>query len=329
MYDPPGYVPFWKRLPAGTGNPEWSADPSYDVFSRVYRDDFYWGFKPVHHLTDDDRKYVAGRYDAGVYYTDLFVGELLKLLDELKLAERTLVILQSMHGDDLGEHGLYFHYDITEPVIKNALIMRFPGMQSVGRRVAEQVQGLDVLPTVLDFLDIPVPADARGKSLVPLARDERGATGTEYVFIDRLPWWEYVLSNWYLEFQSGNAGQFAPEEEAELERYRQQLTASFSRLASPPGDIAVRTNRWKLILRKHPVLLEQVSWWRFITGKGEKLDEVVLYDLVKDPGESRNVAKSYPAVTSALKERLLAWDREIEQQRPVYTREKRQIIPYP
>jgi arylsulfatase A-like enzyme len=188
MYDPPGYVPFWKRLPAGTGNPEWSADPSYDVFSRVYRDDFYWGFKPVHHLTDDDRKYVAGRYDAGVYYTDLFVGELLKLLDELKLAERTLVILQSMHGDDLGEHGLYFHYDITEPVIKNALIMRFPGMQSVGRRVAEQVQGLDVLPTVLDFLDIPVPADARGKSLVPLARDERGATGTDYVFIDRLPW---------------------------------------------------------------------------------------------------------------------------------------------
>lgn len=84
MYDPPGYTPFWKRLPQ-TGENPWNADPSYDVLSRVYKNDFYWEFKPIYHLSDTDVSYINGRYDAGVFYTDLFIGELMKLLDSLKL----------------------------------------------------------------------------------------------------------------------------------------------------------------------------------------------------------------------------------------------------
>jgi arylsulfatase len=330
MYDPPGYVPFWKRLPGQVGEASWNDDPSYDIFSRVYRNDFYWGFKPIYHLNDDDVKYVKGRYDAGVYYTDIFVGELMKLLDSLQLTEKTLIVLQSMHGDDLGEQGLYFHYDVTEPVMKNALMIRFPKGEYGGKRVMQQVQGLDVMPTVLNYLDIPVPYDAQGSSLIPLAKGEKGAVGSEYVFIDRLPWWEYTLSKWYLDLQNASGGQFAPAEENKLNEYRSLLRDGFDKLSSPPGDIAVRTKDWKLILRKNKELLEKVSWWRFITDSLQPVEELELYSLKNDPGEKKNVASEYPGVVDVLKSKLLEWDADMETRKAKYRSDKKHlIIPYP
>jgi arylsulfatase A-like enzyme len=330
MYDPPGYTPFWKRIPALAGEANWNDDPSYDIFSRVYRNDFYWGFKPIYHLNDDDVNYVKGRYDAGVYYTDLFIGELMKLLDSLHLTEKTLIILQSMHGDDLGEHGLYFHYDVTEPVIKNALLMRFPNAEFSGKRVSQQVQGLDVMPTVLGYLDIPVPNDAQGTSLIPLASGEKSAAGSEYVFIDRLPWWEYTLSKWYLDLQNATNVPFAADEAIKLNEYRLLLQNGFDKLDSPPGDIAVRSKEWKLILRKNRELLEKISWWGFITNKLQPVEELELYDLINDPGEKLNVAKKYPDVVNRLKGKLQEWDASVENRKVKYQKfDKRMIIPYP
>lgn len=330
MYDPPGYTPFWKRLPGQAGESAWNDDPSYDIFSRVYRNDFYWDFKPIYHLTEDDVKYVNGRYDAGVYYTDLFIGELMKLLDSLKLTEKTLIVLQSMHGDDLGEQGLFFHYDVTEPVMKNALLMRFPKGEFGGKRITQQVQGLDVMPTVLGYLDIPVPHDAQGASLVPLVRGDKGAAGSEYVFIDRLPWWEYTLSKWYLELQNASGGQFTSAEEARLKEYQALLQANFDKLGYPPGDIAIRSNDWKLVVRKNRNVLESVSWWRFITGALQPVEELELYDLKNDPGEKNNIAREKPEVTARLKEKLLAWDASVEKRKAVYKKsDKRFLIPYP
>lgn len=331
MYDPPqGYTPFWKRLPGQAGEHYRDEDPSYDVFSRVFRNDYYWGFKPIYHLGEDDVKYITGRYDAGVFYTDIFIGELMKLLDSLKLTEKTLIILQSMHGDDLGEQGLYFHYDVTEPVIKNALLIRFPEGEYSGKRIVNQVQGLDVMPTILGYLDIPVPNDAQGSSLIPLVRGEKGAAGSEYVFIDRLPWWEYTLSKWYLDLQNASGGQFAPSEEAKLNEYRKLLQYEFNKLDSPPGDIAVRSNDWKLILRKNRDLLEKISWWRFVTDKFQPVAELELYDLKQDPGEKRNVAGEHPEVVARLRGKLLEWDATIEARKVKHrATDKRLIIPYP
>jgi len=329
MYDPPGYIPFWKRLPRMEESGGDDA-PSYEIFSRVYRNEFYRDFKPVYRLTKDDVDYVIGRYDAGVYYTDLFIGELLKLLDSLKLTEKTLIVLQSMHGDDLGENGLFFHYDVTEPVIKNALLFHFPKGEHGGRRIREQVQGLDVMPTILGYLDIPVPHDAQGTSLLPLISGEKGAAGSSQVFIDRLPWWEYTLSTWYLEMQRASGKEFTPAEAKALAAYQQLLRQNFAKLGYPPGDIAVRTAEWKLVVRKNRDLLEKLSWWGFITGKPQHYAALELYDLKNDPLETTNVASRHPEVVERLKKTLLEWDASVERQKVEYApADKRLIIPYP
>jgi arylsulfatase A-like enzyme len=300
------------------------------VFSRVYRNEFYWGFSPVYRLTDADIQYVNARYDAGVYYTDLFIGELMKLLDSLNLTEKTLIILQSIHGDDLGEKGDYFHYDVTDTVIRDALIMRFPRDDFGGKRVPEQVQGIDIMPTVLNYLDIPGPHEAQGKSLLPLLKGEKPSPPDMFAYIDRMPWWEFNLSRWYLEFLSVRGAQVPDSEKEKLENYRAMLKARFDTLDYPPGDIAIRSSEWKLILRKNSELLDAVSWWSFITGKTHNVEDIVLYDLKNDPLEKKNVARDHPEMVTKLKAKLLEWDESVEKKKARYKRdEKRYIIPYP
>jgi len=330
MFDQPGYTPFWKRIPLEGGKITPDEDPSYEVFSRVYHNDFYWGFSPVYHLSEDDIKYVNARYDAGVYYTDMFIGELMALLDSLDLTKKTMVVLQSIHGDDLGEKGNFFHYDVSDSVMKNALMVRFPGGEFSGRRIQEQVQGIDIMPTVLGYLDIPVPHEAQGSNLLPLIRGDRPVKFSEYAFIERMPWWEFNLSRWYLDFLNLKGADFPLSEKKQLDEYRGMLKQEFDKLDYPPGDIAVRTNAWKLVLRKNRELLDKVSWWRYITGKKVAADEIELYDLKNDPLEKKNVAKDRPAVVADLKSRLLEWDAVVERQKARYRKDdKRWIIPYP
>lgn len=329
MYDPKEYTPFWKLLPGD----EWKNakdDPSYDVFSRVFGSNFYWGFSAAHQLTEDDIQFVNARYDAGVYYTDLFIGELMQLLKSLNLKEKTLIVLHSIHGEDLGEGGRYFHYDVTDTVVKNALLMNFPDGELGGKRVEEQVQGLDIVPTILDYLEIPIPHEAQGNSLLPFLRGEKSTGPSEFVYIDRLPWWEYTLYKWYLEFKNNTGAHFAASEKDKLQKYQILLKSQFDELGYPPGDIAIRTNEWKLILRKNTTLYDKISWRHFITGMSGVVEEVELYDLQKDPMETKNVASDYPEKVAQLKEKLLKWDASIENQKAKYFRGgKRLIIPYP
>lgn len=330
MYDPEGYTPFWKNLPLPQSESAASPDPSYEVFSRVLHNQFYLGFKPVYQLTPTDVAYVNGRYDAGVTYTDFFVGKVMERLAELKLTDKTLVVLQSIHGEDLGEQGNFFHYDVTDTVIKNALLMRFPDQRFSGRRYTEQVQGIDILPTVLNYLDIPAPHAAQGKSLLPYLSGEESAPANEFAYIDRLPWWEYTLSKWYLAFKSAQGDTFVDSEKAKLTAYEKMLKERFSKLDAPPGDIAIRTTEWKLILRKDKALLDEVSWWRFISGSKQTTVAHELYDLVNDPQEKNNVAATHPDVVARLKEKLLAWNSAVEERKTTYKKEaKHLIIPYP
>ncbi len=330
MYDPAGYTPFWKRMPLPKSESADSLDPSYEVFSRVFHNDFYLGFKPVYHLTQTDVDYVNARYDAGVTYTDRFVGEVMKQLAALKLTDKTLVVLQSIHGEDLGEQGNFFHYDVTDTVIKNALMMRFPDHEFSGRRYSEQVQGIDILPTVLNYLEIPAPHGAQGKSMLPYLKEEESTVPNEFAYIDRLPWWEYTLSKWYLAFKSAQGDTFVASEKAALAAYQTMLKERFATLDAPPGDIAIRTKEWKLILRKDKALLDKVSWWRFISGSKQETVAHELYDLTRDPHEKNNVAATHPEVVARLKEKLLAWNSTVEAQKSTYKKEEKHlIIPYP
>lgn len=146
--------------------PRGSLAPTYS-FSEIRR--VHQGEVPI---GPTELEYVRALYDGGVTAADTQVGRLLDLLDELKLADDTLVVLTADHGEELGERSpqrLGVHaLSLYDTLLRIPLIFRYPARDFAVRRVAAQVRLVDALPTILDLAAIPAPADLDGRSLVPL-----------------------------------------------------------------------------------------------------------------------------------------------------------------
>lgn len=329
-FDPPDYIPFYERFPIRSGLEIEDRGVPTEVLFHIYKGDYYLDFEPIHHLTEMDISFINGRYDAGLYFTDMFIGELLKQLDALKLSEKTLIVFHSIHGESLGEHGYFFHHDVFDTEVKTALMFRFPKNEQGGTRITRQIQGIDIMPTILDYLQIPINHESQGNSLMPLIRgDEPGFKGSEYAFIDRLPWWEYVLGGWHLEHQVEREAQYTPLEIKKMNDYRLLLQEKIGGGQYPPQCIAIRTNQWKLFLREKHDLLENISWWNFISGKKFPVESVELYDLVSDPMEQKNVAREHPQIVEKLKAKLLEWDAANKKNKAKTDGGRSWVIPYP
>ncbi len=329
-FDPPMYTPFYEQFPIRLGREDIDRGVPTEVLFHVYKGDYYLDFEPIHHLTDNDVNFINGRYDAGVYYTDMFIGDLMRQLDMLNLSGKTLVVFHSIHGESLGEHGYFFHHDVFDTEVKTALMFRLPDKDQAGARIKRQVQGIDIMPTILEYLQIPTNHESQGSSLMPLINgDDAGFKGSEYAFIDRLPWWEYVLGGWHLEHQSEREAQYTPLEMKKMNDYKLLLQEKIGGGQYPPQCIAIRTNQWKLFLREKSDLLENISWWNFISGKKFPVESVELFDLVKDPMEQKNVAREHPQIVEKLKAKLLEWDALNTKNRAAVRQGMPLIIPYP
>ncbi|HKT12800.1 MAG TPA: sulfatase-like hydrolase/transferase [Terriglobia bacterium] len=166
--------------------------------------------EPYHHL------YARDLYSGEIAYMDSQLG---RLFDDLKaqgLADRTLIVVTADHGESLGEHGEDTHgvflYDATLHV---PLIIAGPGIPP-GKVVAQQVRSIDIMPTILAFLDLSPGGEAQGVNLLPLVRK----------------------------------GQPVATDAAYLETLYPRTDLGWSELR------AVRTNQWKFILAPHPELYD-------------------------------------------------------------------------
>ena len=107
-------------------------------------------------------------YDAEILEFDTeVIGPLLKKLKELDLYDNSIIIICADHGDEFGEHGKMGHgQTLYDEVTHVPLIIKIPGIQG-GRKVKELSETVDIMPTLLDLLEIPIPYYAQGKSLLP------------------------------------------------------------------------------------------------------------------------------------------------------------------
>lgn len=128
---------------------------------------------PLPAPTDESFLRLQSTFAGAVSYVDSAVGWLIEELQERALADETLLIVTSDHGQALGEHGMigpcrpWLH----DELIHLPLLMRLPGGAEAGRRVAALTQSSDLFPTLLNAFDIAAPPNL-GYSLLPLARGE-------------------------------------------------------------------------------------------------------------------------------------------------------------
>src|SRR5205823_5536801 len=102
---------------------------------------------------------------------DSQIGRLLDALDRRHLLERTIVVVLADHGESLGDHGEEDHgIFLYDSVLQVPLIVRAPSLSP--RRIGAVVRIVDVMPTVLDLLNLPAPR-LDGVSLVDLMKGTR------------------------------------------------------------------------------------------------------------------------------------------------------------
>ncbi|MCP4656238.1 MAG: sulfatase-like hydrolase/transferase [bacterium] len=120
-------------------------------------------------------RYPDHPYDAEVAYTDALVGDFRAALEVRGILDRSLVILTADHGEGLGDHDEYFHgFYVYESTVHVPLIVRLPSPAQAGRVVDRAVSHVDLLPTILEAVRVPIPPGAQGVSLWPLILGREG-----------------------------------------------------------------------------------------------------------------------------------------------------------
>jgi arylsulfatase A-like enzyme len=120
----------------------------------------------------------AGYY-ALISQIDHQVGRILATLDELGLADDTLVLFSTDHGEFLGEHQMMFKGPLSyDSLLRIPLLVRGPGFEA-GSVDDRPVGTIDLGATMFDVCGIEAPAHVQGRSLRPGAGAHRGWTLTE------------------------------------------------------------------------------------------------------------------------------------------------------
>ncbi|MBO2942648.1 sulfatase-like hydrolase/transferase [Paenibacillus sp. F411] len=120
--------------------------------------------------SDGELRSVKHGYYAMISEVDYHAGRILDTLEELGLQDDTIVVFTSDHGEFLGEYLRYGKaYPGPDCISRVPLIIRWPqGISKPGQRISHLVEGVDVVPTLLESAGIPVPERLKGQSLFPL-----------------------------------------------------------------------------------------------------------------------------------------------------------------
>jgi arylsulfatase A-like enzyme len=174
-----------------------SMDPVYDFVP--FRDYFLSWLPGPGLVTDKD--YVIAQYDGAVAYMDACIARIFTTLETLGVLDNTIVVINADHGETLYDHDCYFdHHGIYDNTLRVPCIIRYPTKVPAGRRVKGFNQHKDMVPTLMELMDIKAGVPFDGQSLMKLVRGETPNLDTEFYLTEctwmrkhgwRTPEWKF------------------------------------------------------------------------------------------------------------------------------------------
>jgi len=119
-------------------------------------------------LTEQQIKQSWATYYGLASFVDKEMGQVIKALDKKGLLANTIIVFISDQGVEMGEHGFYMKRNFYDGTVKIPFMISWHKMIPAGQVINEQVEIIDLLPTLLDMVGEPVPKNIDGQSAWPL-----------------------------------------------------------------------------------------------------------------------------------------------------------------
>ena len=130
---------------------------------------FYDAHSPYAPPPEYRARFANQPYVGEIAFADAQIGRVRAFLEQEGLLDKTVIVVIADHGESLGDHGESTHgFFVYQSVLRVPLVIRAPYDALHGRRVTDLVRTVDVMPTVMDLLDLPIAEKLEGQSVVPL-----------------------------------------------------------------------------------------------------------------------------------------------------------------
>jgi len=190
----------------------WDPCPPFDT---MYTDPNYkgkWITQPIPgecegYLTDEEVNHIFKLYAGEVTLCDKWVGIFLDRLREMGLFENSLIIHTTDHGEPFNDHGIIrkakpYPY---EELVHIPFMIRHPEGIGVGKRFDPIIETCDIMPTILDFLNIKSKPRMHGESILPIIKGEKEKI-RDYAYVGHFRQsWRISNQEWcYIMWLAGN-----------------------------------------------------------------------------------------------------------------------------
>ncbi len=231
--------------------------------------------------TEAGMRQLRANYFGNVRLVDDMAGAILKAIDDAGVADSTIVVFTSEHGDMIGTHGMIEMRTPYEEAAKVPLLVRIPWQQGDGARVPGNFSQIDMLPTLLDLLDQPVPEHLHGVSRAGVFTGTDSLDGNDVIV------------------QHNGVGDRDLTDECDSWSMPDDRVAEMNFMNTLPWRSVVTADRWKLTL--------------CVGDHGE------LYDLNTDPNETQNLfdEPQHRDRVRAMAARLHLWQAEVGDTAPL------------
>ncbi|MCF7847983.1 MAG: sulfatase [Kiritimatiellales bacterium] len=234
------------------------------IYNRGYTDlgGAFTGLPVEGRMPPDLQQELIHGYMACVSFIDAQVGKLLDQLDELDIADHTVICLWGDHGWHLGDHSQWSKQSNFEQAVRAPLVIAAPGQKAKGARTESPSEFVDIFPTLCELAGLPIPAVLEGNSLKgvlddPAATVREAAMGQFPRQVDGRPVMGYTLRSTRFRFIKWLAMDYQKGERSgplvlrELYDYRNDPYESVN-LAGNPEYTAV-VDRFELLFNERNV----------------------------------------------------------------------------
>jgi arylsulfatase A-like enzyme len=151
-----------------------------------------------------DKDYVIAQYDGEVAYMDACIQLIFTALQAHGILDETIVVINSDHGETLYDHECFFdHHGLYDPTLFVPLIIRYPGKLPAGKRVKGFNLQQDLVPTLMELMEIDPGITFDGRSLLPMVKSEVPSHASEFYITEctwmrkhgwRTPEWKLIVA---------------------------------------------------------------------------------------------------------------------------------------